>query len=217
MALEKRLTKALPGAMSGLRKPFHKTRITKGMREDLGLWEHFLDQFNGVSFWRSDMHLRADVQVNSDAAGALGFGIYFHGRWCAGVWPEEWHMQGITRDLTFLEFFPIVGALWLWAEEWSNTVVRFWCDNLAVVHIINNLTSRSERVMDLVRAFTLKALQNNVVVHARHVPGIDNRIADALSRQQIQRFRELAPEARDLPEVLPAEVWQIGVRKRRGR
>ena len=69
--------------------------------------------------------------------------------------------------------------------------------------------------MDLVRAFTLRALQCNVMVHARHVPVIDNWIAYALSRQQIQHFRELAPEARDLPEVLPAEVWQIGVRKHR--
>ena len=108
-----------------------------------------------------------------------------------------------------------MGALWLWAKEWANTVVRFWCDNQVVVYIVNNLSSRSERVMNLVRAFTLRALQFNVMVHARHVPGIDNRIADALSRQQIQRFRELTPEARDLPEVLPAEVWQIGMRKRR--
>ena len=136
---------------------------------------------------------------------------------CAGTWPEEWHRQGVTKDLTFLEFFPIVGALWLWAHEWSNTVVRFWCDNQAVVSIVNNLTSRSERVMRLVRAFTLRALQFNIVVHARHVPGIDNSIADALSRQQMRRFRELAPEARDLPEVFPSEVWQIGVRRRQER
>ena len=103
----------LCSAMSGLRRPMHKTRVTRGMREDLMVWEQFLEQFNGVSFWRSEISLKADNQVNSDAAGAQGFRIYFRGRWCAGTWPEEWHQQGITRDLTFLEFFPIVGALWL--------------------------------------------------------------------------------------------------------
>ena len=69
----------------------YKTRVTKDMREDLIVWEQFLAQFNGVSFWRSEISLKAEVQVNSDAAGAQGFGIYFRGRWCAGTWPEEWH------------------------------------------------------------------------------------------------------------------------------
>lgn len=58
-----------------------------------------------------------------------------------GLWPERWHREGITNDLTFLEFFPILGALWLWAELWANSVLQVWCDNLAVVHIINTLTS----------------------------------------------------------------------------
>ena len=65
--------------------------------------------------------------------------------------------------------------------------------------------------MRLVRAFALQALQFNVLVHARHILVMDNRIADALSRQQMELFKELAPEARELPEVLPPEVWHTGV------
>ena len=181
------------------------------MKEDLKVWMQFLAGFNGISFWRSKRSVQVEFQVHSDAAGAFGFGIYYRGKWCAGSWPDEWHREGITRDLTFLEFFPIVGALWLWAEEWADSVVRFWCDNEAVVCIINSLTSQSERVMGLIRAFTLRALRYNILVHARHIPGLDNSIADALSRQQMDRFRQLAPEARELPEVLPPEVWRIGV------
>ena len=71
----------LCGAMSDLKRPVHRMRVTRGMREDLTVWKQFLDHFNGVSFWRSELSLRAEVQVNSDAAGALGFGIYFRGRW----------------------------------------------------------------------------------------------------------------------------------------
>ena len=130
----------LCSAMAGLKRPTHRTRITKGMKEDLRVWLQFLQKFNGISFWRSEIRLQAEFQVHSDAAGGIGFGIYFRGRWCVGTWPEAWHKAGVTKDLTFLEFFPIVGALWLWAEEWSNVVVRFWCDNQAVVHIINNMT-----------------------------------------------------------------------------
>ena len=206
----------LSTAMKGLRRPFHRTRVTTAIREDLEVWKKFLVEYNGVSFWRSTRLLRAEFQVQSDAAGSAGFGIYYRGRWCSGTWPVEWHQTGVTKDLTFLEFFPIVGALWLWAEEWANSAVRFWCDNQAVVHVVNNQTSRSERVMALVRAFTLRPLKFNILIQARHVPGIDNRIADALSRQQMQRFRELDPRASADPEILPQEVWSIGVKTRRG-
>ena len=201
----------ISAAMAGLKRPLHRARVTQGMKEDLKVWMQFLAGFNGISFWRSERSVQVEFQVHSDAAGAHGFGIYHRGKWCAGSWPEAWQEDGITRDLTFLEFFPIVGALWLWAEEWADSVVCFWCDNEAVVCIINSLTSQSERVMKLVRAFTLRALRYNILVHARHIPGLDNSIADALSRRQMERFRQLAPEAREFPEVLPQEVWHIGV------
>ena len=73
-----------------------------------------------------------------------------------------------------------------WPAEWVSSVVRFWCDNMAVVFVINNMSSRSEQVMKLVRVLVLHKLQFNLVFHARHIPSIDNNIADALSRQQME-------------------------------
>ena len=34
-----------------------------------------------------------------------------------------------------------------------------------------------------------------------HVPGIHNNLADALSRQQVQRFKSLHPEANSNPDI----------------
>ena len=124
-------------------------------------------------------------------------------------------MLGIMRDLTFLELFPIVGAVWLWGEQWANSVVTFWCDNQAVIHIVNSLTSRSQRVMTLVRTMVLCCLQFNIVFQGRHVPGVDNNIADALFRQQMDRFRALAPGAQVQPNVLPTEVCNLGRLRRK--
>ena len=140
----------------------------------------------------------------------MGFGIYFRGKWCMDTWPDDWQEAGLTRDLTFLEFFPILGALWLWSVEWANSVMQFWCDNLAVFHVINSLTSKLVWMMWLVRAFVLHALQYNIVFHARHIPGLDNSITKALSHQQNEWFRVLVPGAYKWPKVLPAEIWQIG-------
>ena len=66
----------------------------------------FLDSFNGISFWRANVCLEADFQVQTDVPGALGYGIYFQGRWCAGAWSGDWTQLGITRNMTFLDYPP---------------------------------------------------------------------------------------------------------------
>ncbi|XP_053098810.1 uncharacterized protein LOC128322103 isoform X1 [Hemicordylus capensis] len=197
----------------GVRAPHHRVRITEGVRADLALWEAFLTDFNGVAFWRQDRLLETDLQVHSDAAGGIGFGVYFRGRWCSARWPMEWVRRGIARDLTFLELFPIVVAMHIWSAEFANSSVLFWCDNLAVVQIVNTQTSQSPRVMGLVRALVLQCLRANILFRSRHVLGIRNDIADALSRFQLNRFRELAPEDALLPESMPAFLWELGGRK----
>ncbi|KAJ1174317.1 hypothetical protein NDU88_006139 [Pleurodeles waltl] len=47
-------------------------------------------------------------------------------------------------------------------------------------------------------------------LEARHVPGVNNDIADALSRFQWQRFRGLAPGADVLKTVIPQDLWALG-------
>ena len=49
--------------------------------------------------------------------------------------------------------------------------------------------------MDLLRPITLFTLQHNFTLTAVHLAGLQNGVADSLSRFQMERFRELAPEA----------------------
>lgn len=124
---------------------------------------HLHFNFNGVTFWREELRLEAELQVHSDAAGSLGLGIFFRSHWCSESWPEAWAEKGLTRDLLFLEFFPIVTAVWIWGEDMANHTIHFWCNNMAVVQVIISLSSKSERVMGLVREFTLHCLRLNLL------------------------------------------------------
>ena len=60
--------------------------------------------------------------------------------------------------------------------------------------------------MDLVRRLVLLSMQHNFVFRARHVPGVSNEIADALSRFQMQRFQALAPDADQSPCIIPPSL-----------
>jgi hypothetical protein len=202
----------LINAICGLTKPHHHLRISKGMKNDMRMWKLFFEKFNGIlvfhdRFWSSN----EDVQLFTDSAGGegLGFGIYFAGQWICEKWPDHWHLNGYTNDITVLELFPIVAALFIWGESLRNKKINFRSDNMSVCHIINKMTSKSELAMILLRNLTLKCLQMNIVIKAEHVSGIDNSITDALSRFQMERFRSLAPDANLEPCNFQTRLWQI--------
>jgi hypothetical protein len=176
------------------------------------MWLYFLKNFNGISVFHDRFWItNEDVQLYSDSARGqdLGFGLYFKGHWCHDKWPQSWHTRGFTSDITVLELFPILVALYIWSSELVNKIIRFNCDNMAVVQIINMLSSKSEQVMCLVRCLALRCLNLNIIINSNHVPGRFNGICDALSLFQLTKFRELAPQADLNPCPVPGFLWNI--------
>lgn len=90
------------------------------------------------------------------------------------------------------------------APQWQ--IIQFLTDNMALVSIINSQSSRSKRIMSLLRELVLLLMQFNITFKAKHIPGIDNSVADAISRRQWEKFRQLAPFAKKDPEPIPATL-----------
>ena len=70
------------------------------------------------------------------------------------------------------------------------------------------MTSKSDNVMTLLRALTLKCLRLNVAAKAQIISGKCN-ITDSLSCLQIEKFQKLAPQAAKDPEVIPSHLWNV--------
>lgn len=51
-------------SMTGALRPHHKVRVSAEMREDMRTWQQFLEDFNGVSFWREEKLFEAELQVH---------------------------------------------------------------------------------------------------------------------------------------------------------
>ena len=79
---------------------------------------------------------------------------------------------------------------------------------MAVVQILNSVTSKSEHVMCLLRHLTMRCLELNIVVRS-YIEGVRNNICDSLSRQNFNRFQELAPEADTDPTQIPEYLWNV--------
>ena len=118
--------------------------------------------------------------------------------------------------MVLLELFPIVVALELWGESLRNLKVRFNCDNLGVVQVVNRLSAASPPVVSLLRHLVLRCLHLNVFMYAVHLPGVENTLADALSRFQWDRFRELAPAAEQHGVPCPDWMWDIALQAQHG-
>ena len=92
----------------GIQCPHHLIRLSKDVKEDLKVWQSFLANFNGRSFFLEETwYSSTKLDLYTDASGALGFGAIFGSKWCFGKWPASWSY----RNIAILEFYPIVLSL----------------------------------------------------------------------------------------------------------
>ncbi|CAC5418456.1 unnamed protein product [Mytilus coruscus] len=147
-----------------------------------------------------DRWLTSDQQhLFTDASGTYGYGALFGSQWFLGKGATKWQKQNIA----FLELYPIVLAVEIWGHRFENQCIYFHTDNIALVSVINKQTSKDPLIMFLIRRLVLHCLRNNVNFKARHIYGSKNVLADALSRQQVQKFHRLAPWADTVPKPVP--------------
>lgn len=196
-------------ATKGLRCPDHHFRVTRPLKLDMAVWRNFLAKYNGRTCFLEPEVSNASMALYTDAAGSVGFGAVLGDQWCAEQWPQSWREAGLCSNLTLLEFFPIVVAIEVWPHCFANRKVIFWTDNISVVHCVNNQSSSSLPVLALLRHLVLRCLENNVWFRARHVPGVENKVADSLSRFNMQDFRRFHPTAASEGMACPDFLWDL--------
>lgn len=85
----------------------------------------------------------------------------------------------------------------------ANKCICFVTDNSALVEVINRQTSKNKLIMLLVSDLVLTSLEYNILLRARHIAGIHNSRADFLSRLQVKQFKQIFPEADEMPTQVP--------------
>ncbi len=160
--------------------PVGTTLIPTDCKKDLVWWFTFMRQYNGVSMMMMDEWSQPDEVLATDACLEGGGGA-----WCEG---EFWHMKFpafISEQqlhISALEMLVIVVSVKVWKHKLRGKRIIVNCDNSAAVEVLNKGKTRDPFLQACLREIEFVAANGEWEIRARHIPGVDNRIPDLLSR-----------------------------------
>ena len=175
------------------------TRLNTEARSDILWWHSFIAEWNGLSMMHQLHKKNPEIILTSDASGSWGCGAFWNTEW----FQYQWSAYTADLQITTKELMPIVISAAIWGPQWSGKSVQCRCDNEAVVSILNSGTSKDPTVMGLMRCLHFFAAKFSLIVSAVHLPGVDNSLADALSRNNLPSFLSHCLQACPTPTFSP--------------
>jgi len=115
----------------------------------------------------------------------------------------------LSYDINFKELFAVVAAIFTWGHLLQNKQIIIYSDNLTIVNVWKKGSCKQKLIMSLVRKLFLFIAHHNINIIVEHFPGEKNLIADALSRLQVSKFRNICPEAEQHPSNIHSDIWQF--------
>ena len=179
--------------------------IPEFVRRDLRWWKIFLPLYNGVSMMAIENWAVPDEVFATDAC-LLGCGgwsedrRYFH-----SPFPDTICKQSI--DINGLELLTIIIACKVWGRGWKGKRMLVHCDNMVSVIVMNTGKTSDLFLQACLREIAFLAATREFEIRGVHIPGVSNRVPDALSRWDLDD--KFPPLFRSL--VGPEPVFEVDV------
>ena len=188
-----------------VQKLHHHINFTADARADIAWWMEFMPQWNRRSIIPDCFEIsNEDFTLFTDASTS-GFGAIWGNAWIQ----DTWHDNTSSWSIDTKELFAIYAAAVTWGDTWAGKRIVFNTDNLPITQAWQSGTSKSKPLMCILRKTFLLAAKKGFSLSLKHIFGIYNSVADALSRFKVRRFRTLQPTADHVATPIPAEVWNI--------
>ena len=155
----------------------HKFPVSTEMKQDIQWFLQFLPKFNGVTILKKDP-IKEPHTLHIDAS-LTGLG----GVWNKNVYSTPvYTIPGFCMTIVHWEMFNILLALRVWGNQWKHSIVKFYCDNLAVVQVVQTNKTKDPFLAACIRNIWLITATQDIEIQIQHVKGANNTIADLLSR-----------------------------------
>ena len=169
--------------------PDHKNvPIDEGCKEDINWWSRYLRHFNGTELIQSYIPLDLPLHDMLDSGAIVVCGDAQPnggGAYCGEeYWSREFHvwLNEPTIPIHIKEFWVLIVSTGLWSSDWSGKPVYFYCDNQAVVEVLNREKPKDPEMQMLLREFLYFVCSRSFNPIIRHVSSKENSVADFLSR-----------------------------------
>ena len=196
------------------KKKTDRVRITRQIMDGLKIVQAALnDAEQGAVPMSWLLHPRrvGDVEIYTDASTTTGVGGFEDtpgGRFYGVKWTDTagWGPFKYQPDITYLELLGVVAAVHLFAETWSGKVVKMRCDNAAVCMMVRRKAAcfRRRDLNGLLLILCELATRHRFYFWIEHIRGVDNKLADDLSRDNLAAAAELRAEKLLAPSPTPA-------------
>ena len=178
-------------------KQHHHVKLDSEFKLDCMIWLQFLKGEMSMICSRPMIDLKAelvnlkDIAFTSDASWKIGFGARMGCKWIQGFWDQQFLID-CEPSIEYLELFALCACILTWQDDkkLKDGRIQIWCDNVAVVHVVNDMSSKCEKCMKLLR---ILALKYNRRLSACFITTKDKYLSDALSRGQFECFHKLGP------------------------
>ena len=151
-----------------------RVRLSRQALRDLKWWRRVGSADVSRAIWRSP----TDRTLHTDASRLAWGGVL------DGTVPAQgmWRGRDRGRHINYLELMAVYLSLQRFEGELQGASVLLWEDNMTVVHVLTNRTTRSPELMHLLRKVWRLLDTAGISLTVRWIASEDNSLADALSR-----------------------------------
>lgn len=178
--------------------PHHHLYLNSVAKANIRWWRELVPSWNGTApILELNWTLSNSINLYTDASAKHGFGAFYNGAWLRGPWLQHQQINNSPKiSIAWQELYAIMVAAMAWGHLWYGQRILFHCDNLAVVDIWRKHSSKIPYIMCLIRNLYFIAASNHFHVCVFHIQGVNNTIADALSRNKTHHLLVPGPKYR---------------------
>ncbi len=192
-------------------------KLSSDARADITWWRQNLPKFNGHAvILPAKATTPLEFQTDAESTGAVG--VFIMGGY-AGLTRHQLeadcaasgaYLPPAGLHICVYETFAVLVAVRLFPEAFRNGHFCVRSDNTQTVAAIRKGTCNAplskQHMMRILRELFQHSVQLNFRLTATHIPGFQNAMADALSRQQWSRFASLLKAWRQQARHVPTQV-----------
>src|SRR5579871_98106 len=159
----------------------YQMKLTYSTRRELEWWLTDLKAWNGKAILIPAPRFEAETDASDTGWGAVVKNTPFRVQ-------GQWSRWEIAQSINYRELATVLFLIQMKAKEWQGQSIRVWTDNITTRAYINHQGgTSSEQLNNLAMQIWELCLQYKIHLVAAHIPGVENKIADGLSRSYADR------------------------------